>query len=107
VGTLLALDALLLEWSRDTEGTGELDRARDAFRSCIVRLGDHAAAADRTTSDARLAPLVDLLVDLRDRARADRDWRRADWIRDALTDAGIELRDSADSTTWVDGRMPR
>jgi cysteinyl-tRNA synthetase len=50
---------------------------------------------------------VDLLVDLRDRARADRDWRRADWIRDALTDAGIELRDSAESTTWVDGRTPR
>jgi cysteinyl-tRNA synthetase len=107
VGTLLELDTLLLDWSRDTEGTGELDRARAAYRSCIVRLGEHAAARDRTASDARLAPLVDLLVDLRDRARADRDWRRADWIRDALTDAGIELRDSAEATTWVDGRTPR
>jgi hypothetical protein len=107
VSTLLAFDGLLLEWSRDTEGTGELDRARSAYRSCIVRLGERAAATDRTASDERLAPLVDLLVDLRDRARADRDWRRADWIRDALTDAGIELRDSADATTWVDGRMPR
>jgi cysteinyl-tRNA synthetase len=107
VGTLLELDTLLLDWSRDTEGTGELDRARAAYRSCIVRLGEHAAAGDRTASDTRLAPLVDLLVDLRDRARADRDWRRADWIRDALTDAGIELRDSAESTTWVDGRTPR
>ncbi len=107
VGTLLELDTLLLDWSRDTEGTGELDRARAAYRSCIVRLGEHAAASDRTASDVRLAPLVDLLVDLRDRARADRDWRRADWIRDALTDAGIELRDSAESTTWVDGRTPR
>jgi hypothetical protein len=107
VGTLLELDRLLLDWSRDTEGTGELDRARAAYRSCVVRLGEHAAAADRTASDVRLAPLVDLLVDLRDRARADRDWRRADWIRDALTDAGIELRDSAESTTWVDGRSPR
>jgi cysteinyl-tRNA synthetase len=80
---------------------------RPIARACIVRLGEHAAAADRDAADDRLAPLVDLLVDLRDRARADRDWRRADWIRDALADAGIELRDSADATTWVDGRMPR
>lgn len=107
VATLFALDGLLLDWSRDSEGTGELDRARTAYHSCIVRLGEHAAAADRTATDHRLAPLVDLLVDLRDRARADRDWRRADWIRDALADAGIELRDSADATTWVDGRVLR
>jgi hypothetical protein len=107
VATLLEFERLLLDWSRDTEGTGDLDRARTAYRSCIVRLGEHADAADRTASDDRLAPLVDLLVDLRDRARADRDWRRADWIRDALADAGIELRDSADATTWVDGRIPR
>jgi hypothetical protein len=100
VGTLLALDALLLAWSRDTEGTGELDRARAAYRSCIVRLGEHTAAADRSVSDDRLAPLVDVLVDLRGRARADRDWRRADWIRDALAGAGIEVRDSDDGTTW-------
>ena len=107
VATLLDFERLLLDWSRDTEGTGDLDRARTAYRSCIVRLGEHADAADRIVSDDRLAPLVDLLVDLRDRARADRDWRRADWIRDALADAGIELRDSADATTWVDGRIPR
>jgi len=104
VGTLLTLDQLLLDWSRDTEGTGELDRARSAYRSCVVRLSEAAEAVGRTTSDDRLAPLVDLLVDLRDRARADRDWRRADWIRDALVDVGIEIHDGADATTWVDGR---
>jgi hypothetical protein len=37
VGTVMALDELLLEWSRDTEGTGELDRARSAYRSCVHR----------------------------------------------------------------------
>ncbi len=31
----------------------------------------------------------------------------ADLARRALADAGIELRDSTDATTWVDGRMPR
>jgi len=100
VSTLLALDQVLLDWSRDTEGTGELDRARAAYRSCIVRLGEHAAGTRRAASDDRLAPLVDLLVDLRGRARADRDWRRADWIRDALADTGIDVHDTDEGTTW-------
>lgn len=104
VGTLLALDQMLLDWSGDTEGTGDIDRARAAYRACIVRLGEHASSVAAAGSDDRLAPLVDLLVDLRGRARVDRDWRRADWIRDALLDAGIEVHDGADSTTWVDGR---
>lgn len=99
VATLLVLDQLLIDWASDTEGTGELDRARAVYRSCIVRLGEHAASGGVTT-DGRLAPLVDLLVDLRDRARADRDWRRADWIRDALADAGVEVRDTDEGTTW-------
>lgn len=100
VAMLLELDQLLLDWAGDTDTTGDLDRARAAYRSCIVRLGEHAAAADRAASDARLAPLVDLLVDLRGLARADRDWRRADWIRDALADAGIEVHDTDEGTTW-------
>ena len=100
VSTVLALDQVLLDWSRDTEGTGDLDRARSAYRSCIVRLGEQAAGTRRAASDDRLAPLVDLLVDLRGRARADRDWRRADWIRDALADAGVEVHDTDEGTTW-------
>ncbi|MEZ4595566.1 MAG: hypothetical protein R3C32_01325 [Chloroflexota bacterium] len=107
VGALLALDQLLVDWSSDTDGTGGLGDARATYRSCIARLGGAAGTADRTSADARLAPLVDLLVDLRDRARAERDWRRADWIRDALVDAGIEVRDGAEATTWVDGRVTR
>jgi len=43
---------------------------------------------------------VELLIDLRGRARASRDFRQADWIRDALIEAGIELRDGPDGTAW-------
>jgi len=37
----------------------------------------------------------------RDAARAARDWKRADRIREDLSQAGIELRDSAEGTRWV------
>lgn len=100
VRTTLAMDHLIVDWSRDTDGTDELDRARQAFQSLIVRLGERATQADVAGATDRLAPLVELLIDLRGRARAARDFRQADWIRDALVDAGIELRDGPDGTTW-------
>ena len=100
VQTMLAMDQLLLDWSRDTDGTDEVDRARQAFRSLIVRLGERASRADAAAATDRLAPLVELLIELRGRARAARDFPGADTIRDALAAAGVELRDGADGTTW-------
>ena len=41
------------------------------------------------------------LVALRDTLRKDGSYAAADTIRDALTAAGIELRDSPDGTHWA------
>ena len=101
VRTTLAMDHVLLSWSSDTDGTDDIDRARQAFQSLIVRLGERAGQSDSSGASDRLAPLVELLIDLRGRARASRDFRQADWIRDALIEAGIELRDGPDGTDWA------
>ena len=46
---------------------------------------------------------VDALVSLRDRARDDRDWGRADAIRDALAEVGIVIEDTPDGARWHRG----
>ena len=43
---------------------------------------------------------VDSLVEERWQARQDKDWARADQIRDQLSAAGIEIEDAADGTRW-------
>lgn len=43
---------------------------------------------------------IDELVAERDQARAQRDWSRADEIRDELAALGVEIMDSADGTEW-------
>ena len=43
---------------------------------------------------------MELLIELRGRARVSREFQQADVIRDTLTAAGIELRDGVDGTTW-------
>ncbi|MDO5672883.1 MAG: cysteine--tRNA ligase [Actinomycetaceae bacterium] len=61
------------------------------------------AAVPDTPSTAptqALDTLIHSLLDARAQARADKDWARADELRDQLTKAGIILEDSPTGTTW-------
>jgi hypothetical protein len=99
VGAVLELDAAIVEWSRDTLQSDEADRARVVLRRCVVGLGDLARRGAADPRDA-IAPFVDALLDARARARDDRDFARADEIRDRLLAAGVEVNDAPDTTTW-------
>lgn len=57
-------------------------------------LGSEQAGTDLTPS------LMRLLIDLRDSYRREREYDKADTIRDRLTLLGIVLEDHADGTTW-------
>ncbi|MDJ0791648.1 MAG: cysteine--tRNA ligase [Acidimicrobiia bacterium] len=46
---------------------------------------------------------VDELVDLREQARSERDWERADAIRDGLASVGIVIEDTPDGARWHRG----
>jgi len=51
------------------------------------------------TSD-RLSPVMDLVIELRNKARENKDWTTSDQIRDALLKAGITIKDSKEGTSW-------
>ena len=44
--------------------------------------------------------VVDMVLELRAKAKADKDWATSDKIRDALSDAGFEVKDTKDGVTW-------
>jgi cysteinyl-tRNA synthetase len=46
------------------------------------------------------APLVEILIDLRQKARAEKNFMLADEIRDKLKELGIIIEDTADSVKW-------
>jgi cyanophycinase-like exopeptidase len=58
------------------------------------------AVGDPVDVTETLRPLVDLVLALRAQARAEKRWAESDTIRDGLTDAGIEVRDTADGVEW-------
>jgi cysteinyl-tRNA synthetase len=51
-------------------------------------------------SNDRLDPVMDLVLDLRQEARAKKDWDTSDKIRDGLAAAGITVKDSKDGSSW-------
>ena len=100
VAAVLDLDRTIVEWSRDTTESEEIDRARAAFRSMIVRLGDLAVTGMRDPRDA-VAPFVEALLEVRLAARKARDFAGSDRVRDRLIAAGIEVRDTPEGSKWV------
>ena len=90
VGAVLELDDALVAWSRDTLQSDEPDRARAVLRSMIVRLGQ----------GTDVAPLVSTLLELRDEARREGRFGQADAVRERLAELGVEVRDSAEGSTW-------
>jgi cyanophycinase-like exopeptidase len=95
---LLELEEHVRTWSTETFGTDEFDRARELLRRMVVRLGEAAAAASEP--EKVVAPLVEVLLTVRDRAREQERWDDADLIRDALLEHGIEIQDGQHRTSW-------
>jgi cysteinyl-tRNA synthetase len=85
-----------------------------ALADALVELADgtlglalSGALEDAAAREKQLAPLVDQLLDQRQRARADRDFATADAVRDQLAAAGVTVEDRPDGPRWyVDATAP-
>lgn len=103
VGAILELDDTLAAWSGDTTQSDAGERGRAALRRMVVRLGTLAETGARDPRDV-VGVFVEALLAERDEARGARRFGDADRIRDALTGAGIEVRDTPSGTVWdLDG----
>ena len=99
VGAVLTLVATIDEWSADTLQSDEMDQAKRALRAMIVKLGDAATNGLRDERDV-LGPVVQAALDARRVAREEKAYAVSDALRDGLTAAGIEVRDTADGVEW-------
>jgi hypothetical protein len=95
----VALEGTIRDWSSDVLQSDEMDRARVELRRQIAALARLAQQALHAHRDL-VAPHVAVLLELRERARADRRFADADAIRDALIAGGVEVRDRPDGTDW-------
>ncbi len=95
----LDLEDAVRAWSADTLQSDDIDIARQVLRSMIVDLAGAAASGLRDPREV-VGPIVQVALDARQRARDARDFATSDVIRDALGEAGIEVRDTPAGMEW-------
>ena len=95
----LDLEEAIHDWSADTLQSDDIDIARRSLRAMLV---DLAGAAVRGLRDERevLAPVIEVAISARQRARAAKDYALSDVIRDELAAAGVSVRDTPDGMAW-------
>ncbi|TVR88765.1 MAG: cysteine--tRNA ligase [Saprospirales bacterium] len=80
-----------------------LEKMKETFETVIFEvfgLKDETAGGD-SQSDDLATGLMELILDLRQRAREEKNWGMADTIRDTLKELGVEVKDSKDGSTWT------
>ena len=77
----------------------ELKEVMHLFAFDILGLRDDHAANNDAREEA-FGKVVDMVLELRAKAKAAKDWATSDQIRDALAAAGFEVKDTKDGATW-------
>jgi hypothetical protein len=100
VTAVLELEQAIVGWSADTEEMDGIERPRAMLRRMVTRLAELAVVGARDPRDI-VAPFVEALLELREQAREEGSWTLADTLRDRLTAAGIEVRDTPLGVSWL------
>lgn len=77
----------------------ELKSLFDLFLFDILGIKDESKAGSGQSYEA-FSKAIDLLLDIRAKAKANKDWATSDQIRDELAKAGFEIKDGKDGSEW-------
>lgn len=90
-----------------------LDHKAEICADCLKELGDamklfafdllglkNEKGDNNVAREEAYGKVVDMVLELRAKAKADKDWTTSDRIRDALAAAGFEVKDTKDGVTW-------
>ncbi len=79
----------------------DIEKLRKLFDTMLVDLLGIRVKADETTQD--MTPYngaIDLLMDIRANAKAQKDWTTSDLIRDKLASLGFNIKDTKNGVEW-------
>ncbi len=88
-----------LKESKATLNVQDLKEFIDTINAFIFDVLGLENVSQQDNSD-KLNAVVEMLISMRNNARANKDWALSDKIRDELLDKGIQLKDGKDGTTF-------
>ena len=99
VAAVLDAEEAISAWGTDVLQSDDPERARAELRAMVARLGELARIGARDPREV-VGPYVEALLDVRRTARDAGDFATADRVREWLTSAGVEVRDTPAGTQW-------
>ena len=79
----------------------DLEDLKNLFHTFVVDLlGLKAEAENNAAREEAFGKVVDMLLEQRSKAKANKDWATSDLIRDNLAALGFEVKDTKDGFTW-------
>jgi len=96
---LLELDSIVWKSQRDLEDEENISQAREILRDSIVLFGAELGASPRHLR-AYLTPLVEAMLQLRERFRNEQKWSDADRIRKILQQSNVQVEDTENGFQW-------
>ena len=93
---------------KETISADALEALKSLFSTFVfdilgIKAGAAASAGNAGMSDAReeaFGKVVDMLLEQRSKAKANKDWATSDLIRDNLAALGFEVKDTKDGYSW-------
>jgi cysteinyl-tRNA synthetase len=82
------------------ECLAEFKEVMHLFAFDILGLKAEKGSGSNDAREESFGKVVDMVLELRAKARAEKDWATCDKIRDELKDAGFEVKDTKDGVTW-------
>ena len=98
LGHLHAMNGAINEYLTEPANKGVLREAADIYMELLGVLGlfeKRSAGGDEVTER-----LITMITDLREEQRKEKNYAFADLLRDRLAEAGVEIQDTSDGTTW-------
>lgn len=99
IEVLINLDKMIWKSSKEFEDEEQISQAREVLRGMIVQLGLRLNEVPKDIPSV-LSPIMEVLLEVRGRLRAAKQWEMADTIRQKLSQAGILIEDTPQGPKW-------
>jgi len=85
---------------KETLSGSDINALRELLHTFIFDVLGLLPENDAQTGNKVIANLMDIIIDLRKEARNNKDWATSDKLRDALAQAGVNIKDTKEGVSW-------
>jgi cysteinyl-tRNA synthetase len=78
----------------------DIDLLKKIYQNFVIDVLGLKAEDNNSKTSLVLGNVVNLVLDIRNKAKAEKNFQLSDEIRNKLTEAGVQVKDSKEGSTW-------